>query len=114
MIRHNLSLAHRTTDMDDAARKEFEKRHRDLSDERIREELERYMPESDERLVLRRILGERREAAEAGEKERFDKTFDQRERHHRASVRSAWIAAIISLLGALAAWASVWCSYRPR
>jgi hypothetical protein len=100
--------------MDDAARKEFKERHRDLSDARIREEVEKYTVVSVERKILRRILEERREAADAGEKERHQQTFAQRERHHRASVISAWVAAVISLLGALAAWASVWCSYRPR
>jgi hypothetical protein len=92
--------------MEDARLKEFEKHHRDLSDARIHEELEKYIPESAERLILRQILDERREAAEAGEKERFDKMYAQTERHHRHSVRLGWIAAGISLLGALAAWAS--------
>src|SRR5205823_8771656 len=96
--------------MDDATLKEFEKQYRDLSNARIEAELEKYLPESAQRLALAHILAERQEAAEAGEKERFDKRYAQTERHHRDSVRSARIAAGISILGALAAWASVWYS----
>ena len=100
--------------MDDETLKNFEKHYRDLPDARIEADLEKYLAESEPRRILRRILDERREAAKASEKEEFDKLYAQTERHHRDSVRFACIAAVISILGALAAWASVWYSYRAR
>ena len=67
--------------MDDETLKRFQKHHRDLSDARIHQELERYMMESDERKIFRRVLDERRKVAEAGEKERFEKLYAHSERH---------------------------------
>lgn len=96
--------------MDDATLKEFEKHYRDLSDVRIEAEMERWLPDSDRRQILVNIIAERRKAGKAAEKERFDKAYTQAERHHRDLKRSARIAAVISVLGALASWASVWYS----
>jgi hypothetical protein len=58
--------------------------------------------------ILRDLIVEKRHAADAPERERFEKDYVQRERHHREGKRSAWIAAIISLIGALASWGSFW------
>lgn len=50
--------------------------------------------------IIKKILAERR----ALPQKQFEKTYAQSERHHR----TARIAAVISIIGALAAWASVW------
>ncbi len=39
-----------------------------------------HLPDSDQRLILARVLAERRKAAEADEKERFDKRYAQPKR----------------------------------
>jgi|SRR5262249_38995285 len=48
-------------DMDNEAErlKDFERQHRDLSDARIEEEKEKYLPDFPERKILNRILDER-------------------------------------------------------
>jgi hypothetical protein len=71
--------------------------------------MERYQPGAAEQFVLSRILEERRVAAAEPEKRRYE----QAERHHRAWKRSAWFAAGVSVVGALASWASV-CFSPPR
>jgi hypothetical protein len=96
--------------MDEKTLKKFEKQYRDLPDARIQEEIERWTSDSAPRRVLIRILADRRSAIEEAEQQRFHQTYEQMERHHRDYKRVSLIAAAISVLAALAAWASVWYS----
>jgi hypothetical protein len=89
----------------------FIPRFRNLPDKDIHDEMRRYMPNSVEQLVLSRMLEERRRAAQALERKLFEQIYEQTERHHRESKRSAWIAAVVSLIGAAASWGSVWFSW---
>ena len=82
----------------------FIPKFRHLPDGDIYAEMRRYLPDTAEQLVLSRILEQRQRAATEPEQRRFEQTYEQTERHHRASRRSAWIAAGISMLGALASW----------
>jgi hypothetical protein len=96
--------------MDDATLKEFEKQYRDLPDARVEAEIERWLPNTAPRRVLLGILAERRSAAQEAEQQRFRESYDQMERHHRDYKRVSLIAAAVSVIAALAAWASVWYS----
>ena len=91
----------------------FIPRFRDLPDEDVHAEMRRYQPGSAERLVLGRMLDQRYRAAAEPEQPRFDRTYEQTERHNRAPRRSAWIAALISIVGAAASWAS-WYAQTQR
>ena len=77
--------------MRDDARREFEKRIRDLPNRRIEAEMEEWAYDSEERSILRRELEERRRAKDA-----------PKERRHLK--RLHWFAAVVSLIGAAAVW----------
>jgi cytoskeletal protein RodZ len=83
--------------MRDEARREFEKRIRDLPNRRIEAEMEEWAYDSEERSILRRELEERRRAKDA-----------PKERRHQDLKRLHWFAAVVSLIGAAASWAAVW------
>jgi cytoskeletal protein RodZ len=86
--------------MRDDVRREFEKRIRDLRNERIEAEMEEWAYDSEERSILRRELEERRRAKDA-----------PKERRHQELTRLHWFAAVISLIGAAASWAAVWVQW---
>jgi cytoskeletal protein RodZ len=79
--------------MRDDARREFEKRIRDLPNKRIEAEMEEWAYDSEERTILRRELEERRRAKDA-----------PKERRHQDLKRLRWFAAVVSLIGAAAVW----------
>ena len=79
--------------MRDDARREFEKRIRDLPNKRIEAEMEEWAYDSEERSILRRELEERRRAKDA-----------PKERRHQDLKRLYWFAAVVSLIGAAAVW----------
>jgi hypothetical protein len=79
--------------MRDDARREFEKRIRDLPNTRIEAEMEEWAYDSEERSILRRELEERRCAKDA-----------PKERRHQNLKRLHWFAAVVSLIGAAAVW----------
>jgi cytoskeletal protein RodZ len=79
--------------MRDDARREFEKRIRDLPNNRIEAEMEEWAYDSEERTILRRELEERRRAKDA-----------PKERRHQDLKRLRWFAAVVSLIGAAAVW----------
>src|SRR4029077_7649810 len=79
--------------MRDDARREFEKRIRDLPNKRIEAEMEEWAYDSEERTTLRRELEERRRAKDA-----------PKERRHQDLKRLRWFAAVVSLIGAAAVW----------
>ena len=79
--------------MRDDARREFEKRIRDLPNKRIEDEMEDWAYDSEERTILRRELEERRRAKGA-----------PKERRHQNLKRLYWFAAVVSLTGAAAVW----------
>jgi cytoskeletal protein RodZ len=81
-------------------RREFEKRIRDLPNERIEAEMEEWAYDSEERSILRRELEERRRAKDA-----------LKERRHQELKRLHWFAAVVSLIGAAASWAAVWVQW---
>src|SRR5512132_1456113 len=83
--------------MRDDARREFEKRIRDLPNRRIEAEMEGWAYDSEEQSILRRELEERRRAKDA-----------PKERRHQDLKRLHWFAAVVSLIGAAASWAAVW------
>ena len=83
--------------MRDDVRREFEKRIRDLRNERIEAEMEEWAHDSEERSILRRELEKRRRAKDA-----------PKERRHQELKRLHWFAAVVSLIGAAASWAAVW------
>jgi cytoskeletal protein RodZ len=76
--------------MRDDLRREFEKRIRNLPNERIEAEMEEWAYDSEERSILRRELEERR---------------------HQELKRLHWFAAVVSLIGAAASWAAVWVQW---
>jgi hypothetical protein len=86
--------------MRDDARREFEKRIRDLPNKRIEAEMEEWAYDSVERRILRRELEERRRAKDA-----------PKERRHQDLKRLHWFAAVVSLIGAAASWAAVWIQW---
>jgi len=86
--------------MRDDVRREFEKRIRDLRNERIEAEMEEWAYDSEERSILRRELEERRRAKYAPKK-----------RRHQELKRLHWFAAVVSLIGAAASWAAVWVQW---
>jgi len=86
--------------MRDDVRREFEKRIRDLRNERIEAEMEEWAYDSEERSILRRELEERRRAKDA-----------PKERRHQELKRLHWFAAVVSLIGAAASWAAVWVQW---
>jgi len=86
--------------MRDDVRREFEKRIRDLRNERIEAEMEEWAYDSEERSILRRELEERRRAKNA-----------PKERRHQELTRLHWFAAVVSLIGAAASWAAVWVQW---
>jgi cytoskeletal protein RodZ len=86
--------------MRDDVRREFEKRIRDLPNERIEAEMEEWAYDSEERSILRRELEERRRAKDA-----------PKERRHQELKRLHWLAAVVSLIGAAASWAAVWVQW---
>jgi hypothetical protein len=88
--------------MTDDERQKYLERYRHASDEHLRGMLAQANP--DQRDLLNAILDDHRRAADAPEQQRFEKGYAQTERHHRASNLCAWIAAGISLVGAVAAW----------
>jgi len=94
-------------------RQRFKELHQDKSVEELEALLIRptsvlgpFPPQAQQ--ILRDLIAEKRRAADAPERERFEKDYEQRERHHRESKRAARIAAVISIIGALASWAGVW------
>jgi hypothetical protein len=93
-------------------KRRFEQRLGDLSIADLEVEKQKWIRDSEERATVESILAKKRAAeraeADAEAQQRFAKTYDQKERHHRDVKRSAWIAAIVSLLGAGASWASFW------
>jgi hypothetical protein len=98
--------------MTDDERQRFKERYLDLSVDQLEALLTRPRPNqpplsTEVRHILREMIEERRRAADAPKRERFEKVYEQTERHHREGKRSAWIAAVVSLIGAAAAWASV-------
>jgi hypothetical protein len=86
--------------MRDDARREFEKRIRDLPNKRIEAEMEEWAYDSVERRILRRELEERRRAKDA-----------PKERRHQDLKRLHWFAAVVSLIGAAASWGAVWVQW---
>jgi cytoskeletal protein RodZ len=86
--------------MRDDVRREFEKRIRDLRNERIEAEMEEWAYDSEERSILRRELEKRRRAKEA-----------PKELRHQELKRLHWFAAVVSLIGAAASWAAVWVQW---
>jgi len=88
-------------DMDNEAErlKDFERQHRDLSDARIEEEKEKYLPDFPERKILNRILDER---------------GTQREKAARIASRISIVGALAAWVGALAAWALGYWFYGVR
>jgi hypothetical protein len=86
--------------MRDDVRREFEKRIRDLRNERIEAEMEEWAYDSEERSILRRELEERRRAK-----------YAPKERRHQELKRLHWFAAVVSLIGAAASWAAVWVQW---
>ena len=79
--------------MRDDAKREFEKRIRDLPNNRIEAEMEEWAYDSEERSILRRELGERRRAKDA-----------PKERRHQNLKRLHWFAAVVLFIGAAAVW----------
>jgi hypothetical protein len=79
--------------MRDDARREFQKRIRDLPNKRIEAEMEERAYDSEERSILRRELEERRRAKDAA-----------KERRHQDLKRLYWFAAVVSFIGAAAVW----------
>ena len=79
--------------MRDDARREFEKRIRNLPNKRIEAEIDEWAYDSQERSILRRELEERRRAKNA-----------PKERRHQNLKRLHWFAAVVSLIGAAAVW----------
>ena len=88
---------------------DLEKKFRELPHARVEAELEKWLPDTEPRKILLRILEQRRADAAAPEKERFDQSYSQTERHHseqigesrRQSRRAefvAWAAFIVSLV----------------
>jgi len=89
-------------------RQKFKERYQDASVEQLEAALNGLPPRAAEyRPVLREMIEEKRRAADQPEREQFEKSYEQKEQHHREGKRSAWIAAVVSLIGAAAAWASV-------
>ena len=86
--------------MRDDVRREFEKRIRDLRNERIEAEMEEWAYDSEERSILRRELEARRRAK-----------YAPKERRHQELERLHWFAAVVSLIGAAASWAAVWVQW---
>jgi hypothetical protein len=90
----------------------FEKEHRDLPDARVEAELERWLPDTAPRKILLDILSDRRAGAAAAEKERFEQSYSQTERHHteqiaesrRQSRRAELVAWVALVTSALALW----------
>src|SRR5439155_23924743 len=88
--------------------RDLEKQFRDLPDDRVQAEIERYLPDTTPRKILLGILAERQRAVQEPEKERFRQTYEQSERHHSESHRHAiraevvaWIALGISVISFL-------------
>jgi len=94
--------------MKDDVRQAFDARIRDQSDEQIQAEIQQWPQGSEERSILRDELRKRLDAADAPARQRFDKGYEQKERHHRALLLMACIAAVVSLIGAAASWAAFW------
>jgi hypothetical protein len=100
--------------MTDDERQRFKKRYQDLSVERLEELLTRKVPAvppqvwKEHQQILREMIEEKRRAADAPGRQRFEKDYEQKERHHSEGKRAARIAAVISIIGALASWAGVW------
>src|SRR6476646_7618596 len=86
--------------MRDDARREFEKRIRDLPNKRIEAEMSEWAYNSEERTILRRELEERHRAKGA-----------LKERRHQNLKRLLWFAAVVSLIGAAASWAAAWIQW---
>jgi hypothetical protein len=68
---------------------------------------------ADQRDLLRRLAEEERAAADKPARQRFDKIYEQAERHHREAKCIAWTAAVISVLSAVAALISAWFAWHP-
>ena len=79
--------------MRDDAKREFEKRIRDLPNKRIEAEMEEWAYDSEERSILHRELEERRSAKDA-----------PKERRHQNLKRLHWCAAVVLLIGVAAVW----------
>jgi hypothetical protein len=92
----------------------FIPRFQHLPDEDIHVEMRKYLPGTAEILVLSRMLEERHRAAAEPEQRRFERTYEQTERHQRELKRAARIAALVSIIGALASWIGVWFQWHSR
>jgi len=92
---------------------ELRKQFRDSTPQQVQTQMDKQTPDSDERRILREIREEKRRAEEAPAQERFDKTYEQAERHHREARRLAWTAAVISIVSAFAAAVSAWFAWHP-
>jgi hypothetical protein len=97
--------------------KDLEQQFRDLPDARIEQEIERWRPGTAPREVLLGILAERRLAAGEPEKERFEQSYEQTERHHSQSRRQsrraevvAWAALAVSIISIILQQ----CSHAPH
>jgi hypothetical protein len=101
---------------------EDEQRLNDMSIDELEDAKRRWVHGSEHRAIVESILAKRLEerrkrfeeervAADAPTQKRFEQTFQQTERHHRASKRWALAGAAISLFGAAASWTGVWFSH---
>jgi len=93
-------------------RRALEQRLGDMSIGELEVEKQKWPRDSEQRAIVESVLAKKRTAeraeADAEEQQRFIRTYDQKERHHRDVMRSAWIAAFISMSAAAASWASFW------
>jgi hypothetical protein len=104
--------------MTDDEVKRWEDRYRNVPVEHIQDSLRRGQLTNEQRKFLNDYLDRRRAAeraeADATAKQRFDKSYAQKERHQRQLMCAGWFAAAVSVLGALAAWASVWFQWHSQ
>ena len=68
-------------------------------------ELEQYLKTGSQEVHFQVAI---RECIQDNEQEEKQIEYDQRERHHRRSVRVAWFAAAVAVVGAIAAILSAW------
>ena len=94
----------------------FKERHQDMSVEELETLLTRRVSilplPTEAQQILRELIAEKRRAANAPAQQRFDKDYEQRERHHRQLI---WCTLIGVVIGAvIGAAATSWFSSRGQ
>jgi hypothetical protein len=89
-------------------RQTFKERYQDEPVEQLEVLAGTYLPNTEQRRILRELIAEKRRAADAPEQARHAASFEQKERHQRELKRVAQFAALVSIIGAAASWAGVW------